>query len=146
MCVCVCVCVKWLSCVWLFVTPWTVARQAPLSVEFSRQENCSGLLFPSPGDLPYLGIEPGSLMSPVLAGGFYISVLPGKAPKSPSSLLNPGNSIVHLRNKIPSPNSFLFIICLKILMDWFMVAFRLSHHFFIPVHFLYQLKKMSVFP
>ena len=113
---------------------------------FSRQQYWSGLSFPSPGDLPYLGIEPGSLMSPVLAGGFYISVPPGKAPKSPSSLLNPGNSIVHLRNKIPSPNSFLFIICLKILMDWFMVAFRLSHHFFIPVHFLYQLKKMSVFP
>ena len=43
-----------------FVTPWTVARQAPLSVEFSRQEHWSGLPFPSPGDLPNPGIEPGA--------------------------------------------------------------------------------------
>ena len=40
-----------------FVTPWTVARQAPLSMEFSRQEYLSGLPFPSPVDLPDLGIE-----------------------------------------------------------------------------------------
>ena len=38
-----------LSRVQLFETPWTVAHQAPLSMEFPRQENCSGLLFPSPG-------------------------------------------------------------------------------------------------
>ena len=42
-------------------TPWTVARQAPLSTGFSRQEYWSGLPFPSPGDLPDLGIEPVSL-------------------------------------------------------------------------------------
>ena len=42
-------------------TPWTVACQAPLSMEFSRQENGSGLPFPSPVDLPNPGIEPGSL-------------------------------------------------------------------------------------
>ena len=48
-CVCVCVCVcKPLSHVRLFATPWTVARQPPLSVGFSRQENWSGLSFPSP--------------------------------------------------------------------------------------------------
>ena len=41
-------------------TPWTVARQAPLSMEFSRQEYWSGLPFPSPGDLPNSGTEPGS--------------------------------------------------------------------------------------
>ena len=41
------------------VTPWTVAHQAPLSVGFSRQEYWSGLPFPSPGDLPNPGIEPG---------------------------------------------------------------------------------------
>jgi len=39
---------------------WTVARQAPLSLEFSRQEYWSGLPFPSPGDLPYTGVKPGS--------------------------------------------------------------------------------------
>ena len=47
-----------LSCVRLFVTPWTVAHQAPLFMEFSRQEYWSGLPFPSPGDLPYPEIKP----------------------------------------------------------------------------------------
>ena len=52
--------VKSLSRVWLFSTPWTVAYQAPPSMGFSRQEYWSGLPFPSPGDLPDPGIEPGS--------------------------------------------------------------------------------------
>ena len=52
--------VKSLSHVWLFATPWTVAYQAPQSMEFSRQEYWSGLSFPSPGDLPNPGIEPRS--------------------------------------------------------------------------------------
>ena len=56
-----------LSHVRLFVT---VAHQSPLSMGFSRQEYWSGLLCPSPGDLPDPGMEPLSLMSPVLAGGF----------------------------------------------------------------------------
>ena len=43
-----------------FVTPWTVAHQAPLSMGFSKQEYWSGLPFPSPGDLPDPGIEPSS--------------------------------------------------------------------------------------
>jgi len=42
------------------MTPWTVALQAPLSMGFSRQEYCSGLPFPSPGDLPDPGIKPRS--------------------------------------------------------------------------------------
>ena len=50
--------VKLLSHVRLFATPWTVAYQAPPSMEFSRQEYWSGLPFPSPGDLPDPGIEP----------------------------------------------------------------------------------------
>ena len=57
-------CCCYLSCfchVRLFVTPWTVACQAPLSVVFPRQEDCSGLPFPSPGDLSDSGIEPRSL-------------------------------------------------------------------------------------
>ena len=53
--------VKWLIRVWLFVTPWTVAHQAPPSMEFSRQEYWTGLPFPSPGDLRDPGIEPASL-------------------------------------------------------------------------------------
>ena len=51
---------KSFSCVQLFATPWTVAHQAPLSMEFSRQEYWSRLPFPSPGDLPNPGIEPRS--------------------------------------------------------------------------------------
>ena len=71
MCECVCVCVCMLSCVQLFVTPWTVAHQAPLSMEFSQQEYWSSLAFPTPGDLPYLEIKPLSFGSPVLAGRFF---------------------------------------------------------------------------
>ena len=55
-----------------FVTPWTVAHQAPLSMEFSRQEYWSGLPCPPSGDLPDPGIE---LMSPALAGGFFITFM-----------------------------------------------------------------------
>ena len=60
------------------VTPWTVARQAPLSKEFSRQEYWSRLPFPTPGDLPDPGIEPESLVSPALAGRIFATVPPGK--------------------------------------------------------------------
>ena len=63
------------SCVQLFVTQWTVARQAPLSLEFSRQEYCSGWPFPSPGDFPDTGIEPGS---PSLQADSLPSESPGK--------------------------------------------------------------------
>ena len=52
--------VESLSRVRLFVTPWTVAPQAPLSIGFSRQKYWSGLPFPSPGNLPDPGIEPES--------------------------------------------------------------------------------------
>ena len=53
------------SHVWFFAAPWTVAHQAPLSMEFSRQEYWSGLPCPSPGDLHNLGIELGSSALPV---------------------------------------------------------------------------------
>ena len=67
--------VKLLSRVWLFVTPWAVAYQAPLSTEFSRQEYWSGLPFPSPGDLPDPGIEP---RSPALQADALPSEPPGE--------------------------------------------------------------------
>ena len=70
-CVCVCVHVCVLSHVQLFVSPWTVVCQAPLSMEFSRQEYWSGLPCPSPGVLPDPGIKPRSLSSPALAGGVF---------------------------------------------------------------------------
>ena len=60
-----------LSRVQLFTTPWTAAHWTPLSLEFSRQEYWRGLPFPSPGDLFDSGIEPASLKSPALAGGFF---------------------------------------------------------------------------
>ena len=61
-----------------FATPWTVAPQALLSMEFSKQEYRSGLPFSTPGDLPNLGIELESLTSPLLAGRFSSPVPPRK--------------------------------------------------------------------
>ena len=71
--------VKSLSRVGLFATPWTVAQQAPPSMGFSRQEYWSGLLFPSPGDLPDPGIE---LRSPALQ----VDALTSEPPGKPSTL------------------------------------------------------------
>ena len=73
--------VKSLSRDRLFVTPWTVAYQAPLSRGFSRQEYWSGLPFPSPGDLPNPGIESGSS---VLQADTLPSEPPGKSKKEPT--------------------------------------------------------------
>ena len=78
-CVCTCVCVmeywKWkcqlFNCVRLFATAWTIALQVPLFMGFSRQDYWNGLQCPPPGDLSNPGIEPASLMSPALAGGFF---------------------------------------------------------------------------
>ena len=65
-----------LTRVWLFATPWTVTWQAPLPIEFSRQEYWSGLPFPSPADLPNPGIDPGS---PTLQEDSLLSDPPGKS-------------------------------------------------------------------
>ena len=59
------------SCVQLFATPWAVVCQVPLSMGFSWQEYWSRLSCPPPGDLPDPGIEPTSLISRALAGGFF---------------------------------------------------------------------------
>ena len=61
--------------VWLFATPWTVAHQAPLSMEFSRQQYWSGLLYPSPEDCPDPGIK---TRSPTLQADSLPSEPPGK--------------------------------------------------------------------
>ena len=60
----------------LFATPWAVACQASLSMEFSRQEYWSGWPFPFPGDLPNPGVEPGS---PALQADSLLSKQPGKS-------------------------------------------------------------------
>ena len=70
--------VKSLSCVWLFATPWTVAHQTPLPIEFSRKEYWSGLPFLYPGDIPNPGIEPGS---PTLQ----LDTLPSEPPGKPDT-------------------------------------------------------------
>ena len=90
------------------VTPWTVACQAPLSMEFSRQESWSGLPFPSPEDLSDPGIEPGS---PALRA----DALPSEPPWKPacslnSELLNP-SQFAHSSQSLPlllAQNSCLF--------------------------------------
>ena len=87
-CVCVCVCVHALSHVWLVATPWTVALQVPLSMEFSRQEYWSELSFPTPGDLPDPGIQYVSLVSPALAGRFFTNCATWEAPAP----VSPGES------------------------------------------------------
>ena len=69
-----CVCALPFSCVQLFVTPWTAALQALLSIGFSRQEDWSGLPFPPPEDLPDPGIK---LASSALPGGFFTTVHQG---------------------------------------------------------------------
>ena len=61
-----------------FATPWTVAQQAPLPIEFSRRGYWSEVPFPTPGDLPNPGIESMSLAFPALTGRFIITQLPGK--------------------------------------------------------------------
>ena len=68
------------TCVQLFVTPWTIAGLATLSVGFSRQESWSGLPCPPPGDLPHPGIEPASLTSPALASSLFTISTTWEAP------------------------------------------------------------------
>ena len=60
------------------VTSWIIAHQAPLPMEFSSQEYCSGVPFPIPGDLPNPGTEPTSPVSPALASGFFTTKPPEK--------------------------------------------------------------------
>ena len=93
----------------LFVTLWTVACQASLSMVFSRQEYLSGLPCPPPGDLPNPGIKLMSLMSPALAGRFFttsatweaLKLLSSKAPKQHTG---PNN---HVGVVLPGPLVFM---------------------------------------
>ena len=85
-----CVRAQSLSHVLLFVTPWTVAHQVPLSMGFSRQEYWSGLLFPCPGGLPDPGIKPVSPASFASAGGLFITSATWDVPDTDSE---PGKGI-----------------------------------------------------
>ena len=107
-----------LSCfshVWLFATPWTVAPQAPPSMEFSRQEYWSGLPCSPSGELPDPGIEPRLLCLPALAGKFFTTIATWEAPHSPhlTSKSVPYISYLFLQqNPVPGSN-FCFNFCLK---------------------------------
>ena len=99
--VCMCAC----SVISDSVTPWTVACQTPLSMEFSRQEYWSGLPFPSPGDLPTPGVEP---VSPALAGGFFTAELPGKPQREAQTLRllpSPGAQAIFSQAHVDRTNS-----------------------------------------
>ena len=77
-----CVCVlSHFSCVSLFVTPWSVALQAPLSVGFSKQEYWSRLPFSSPGDLPNPEVQLTSLRTIALPGRFFTTTTTWETPK-----------------------------------------------------------------
>ena len=86
--------VKSLSCVRLFESPWIVAYQAPLSMGFPRQKYWSRLPFPSPGDLPDLGIEP-------VSSAWQAYSLPM------SHLRNPSNSINVVLKKTCAPKGYI---------------------------------------
>ena len=69
-----------LICVQRFMAPWIVAHQAPLPMDFSRQKYWNGVPFPIPRDLPDPRVEPASLASPLLAGGFFATSATWEAP------------------------------------------------------------------
>ena len=105
-------CACMLSHVRLFATPWTVAHWAPLSMGFPRQEYWGGLPFPTPGDLPDPGIEPMSLESLALAGGFFTTVPPGKPilPKAARNCVEPKRKIMSFLCSKPSHGSPPFLL------------------------------------
>ena len=99
----------------LFVTLWTIACQAPLSMGFSRQEYWSGLPCPPPGDLSNPGIEPASLTSPVLAGGFFNTKPPRKPSMGITSIqIHPSeeqNSLIFVTPKSLAANLVCVCVC-----------------------------------
>ena len=106
------------TCVWLFAIPWVVANQAPLSVEFSRQEYGIGLPFPTPGDLPNLGIEP---RSPASQADSLPTEPPGKLThlQIASQIQNKSNlpEACHPKSLVHEMSFFHFF--LKIYTSWF---------------------------
>ena len=112
--------------VWLFVTPWTVAYQAPPSVGFSRREYSSGLLFPSPGDLPNPGIEP---RSPALQADALPSEPPGKT--NLESLLNTETSFCRKRSGFSSSHVWIWELDYKegwVLKNWYFWIVAAGEH------------------
>ena len=97
-----------LSRVWLCVTPWTIARQAPLSMGLSRKEYCSGLSFPPPGDCPDPGMEPAS---PELAGRFFTIDPPGKRGIVVCSILLCGHTTFYFSIFLSMDIGLFLVLC-----------------------------------
>ena len=136
-----CVCVCLLGCVRIFVTPWNVVRQTSLSMGFSRQGYYSGLLFPSPGDLPDPGIEPASPASPALAGGLFTSEPPGKCTECFGHLLS---EIFKKGNRTTIYNSFYIeFACGKVIL-YKVSKMKCRNNYSIRFENLHQLFQMFV--
>ena len=93
------------SCVQLFLIPWIIVHQAPMSMDFSRQEYWSGLPFSTPRDLPDPGVEPASLMSPALKGRFFTNEATWEAQLS-KTWINYSFSLLYFQ-LLPSDDSSL---------------------------------------
>ena len=118
-------CARSLSPVWLIAAPWTVACQASLSMEFSRQVYWSKLPFPTRGDLPDSGIKAMSLVSPALAAQFFTTSATWEAPLYVVFLLFSHSvlsdslwpyGLQHARLLCPSPWSLLKLTSIKLVM------------------------------
>ena len=94
----------------LFRDPKTVAQQAPLSMGFSSQEHWNGLPCPSPGDLPDPEIEPSSLISLELAGGFFTTSAPWEAPIQPPFSKTNRQSLEKVQFKFQVSYSELYLL------------------------------------
>ena len=104
------------SCVRLFATLWTVVRQAPLSMGFSRQTYWCGLPYPTAGDFPHPGIKPVSLISSALAGSFFITNTTWEAPLDANdaciyiiSLDDPPELKIHGSNHLCKSSANIFV-------------------------------------
>ena len=111
-------------CVRLFVTLWTVAHQAPLSMGFSRQEYWSGLPFPPPGDLPNPGIEPMLPAAPALQADSSPLSHQGR-PKDTACVCAVAQSGPTLCNLLDfsSPGSSVHGILQARLLEWVAISF-----------------------
>ena len=122
------------SRVLLFVTPWTVAHQASLSMGFSRQEYWSWLPLPAPGGLRYPGIKPTVLTSPALAGRFFTTSATWEASVGIAQPLK-----ISLKSEAVYPNKRQYPKKLKaknglqLLIDKF-----LEHSLLVPIQYLYS--------
>ena len=104
------------------MTLWTVDRQAPLSIGFSRQEYWSGLPCPPPGDLPVPGIEPAYLRSPALAGGFFTTAAAADAAAAAAKSLQSCPTLRDPRDGSP-PGSPVPGILQARTLEWVAISF-----------------------